>query len=141
MDGNPLVVANTGWAETIPEWIKQEIEKERLIEDFKNSLKKKKDWEQKVGLAEVCAYLYTASLTYPLSYHDGKIYLWVSSKLMQDAGKEVPEFAKEHLDKGLDIDEKRMLEDLRYKIYKRRGNIKGLFNDLSKSLKVKKRGK
>ena len=62
---NRLVVADIGWAESIPEWVKEAIREERMI----NGLIGIMSGEEEVGDAEVLVYLYTANLRGPISHY------------------------------------------------------------------------
>ncbi len=140
-DKNRLVVANIGWAETIPDWLLKVVESERMVEGFLGVMDKGND--EMVGLAEVCVYLYTECLTHPISHDRGQIYLWVTGKVMERTKREVPDFVKEVLDKGLNSDEARELGELRRTLYRRRGGaIRSPLFDALKALKkgIKKGG-
>lgn len=114
---NRLVVANAGWAGTLPEWLKQEVREERLTLGIVDAVKK----TEKVGDAEVCTYLYTASLTAPMPHNWNGIYLFLAARLMRRRGKQIPDFMAEKLEAGLVPDEARELESLRRELYRRRG--------------------
>jgi hypothetical protein len=67
-----------GWGDTLPDWIKEAITIERLIENVKH-LK----GEEPTGTdAEAVAYLYTASLTAPMDSDWIQIYLYLTRKVM-----------------------------------------------------------
>ena len=144
---NRLVVADLGWAETIPDWLKKEVETERLIEGFKNacSLTERNGGSPRVGLAETCVYLYTASLKYPLGYHLTRIYQWVLGKVARKSlnrtsskGQKLPDFVEQILKEGLDPEEERELNDLRETLYRKRGGeIRSPLFDALKALKKK----
>lgn len=73
---DPIIVYPGGWGEDLPDWIKSTITLERLVENMK-ALK----GEKPTGTdAEVCAYLFTASLTFPLDHDWTKIYLYIATK-------------------------------------------------------------
>lgn len=120
---NKLVVADVGWAETIPDWLKKAVEVERLVEGFANAaaLTETNGGVGQVGLAETCVYLYTASLSHPLSHDCAQIYFWVTGKVMGKKGVEVPYFAREVLERGLDYDQQNQLDQLRQDLYRKRG--------------------
>ena len=89
---DPIIVFPGGWGDTLPEWIKTQITMERLVENMKEA-------EEKLPTgtdAEATAYLYTASLTAPMSSDWAKIYLYVAGKTYANAnrGGEVPEDIK-----------------------------------------------
>ncbi|MEW6687253.1 MAG: hypothetical protein AB1393_13790 [Candidatus Edwardsbacteria bacterium] len=138
---NRLVVANAGWAETIPEWLLEEVRFERttlgLITLIKPDCKK-------VGDAEVCVYLYTLGLTQPMSTEYNEIYIYLTAKLLKQKGKTLVDSMEEKLNKGLTEWQKRELEQLRETIYKTRGDInhpllnamRELRNDLTSTGKI-----
>ena len=71
-----IIVMPGGWGDTLPEWIKTAITLERLIENMQ-ALK----GEELTGTdAEACAYLYTASLTAPMSHDWAQIYLYIAGQ-------------------------------------------------------------
>ena len=80
---DPIIVFPGGWGDTLPEWLKAAITLERLIENTK-ALK----GEEMAGTdAEACAYLMTVSLTQPMDYDWGQIYLYIAGKTYQRWGK------------------------------------------------------
>jgi hypothetical protein len=118
---NKLIVADIGWAETIPDWLKTEVELERLAEAMGGVSKKGKPKEE-VGDAEACLYLYTASLKAPMSNEFSRVYIYLTAKLMKRKGIKPIDFMQEKLEKGLTTDEERKLEKLKRDIYKARGS-------------------
>lgn len=115
---NRLVVGDMGWAETIPEWLLEEVKSERMICGLGSLINPDC---LKVGDAEVCVYLYTAGLHAPLSRDDTNIYVYLTSKLMKKKNKELPQEFEEVLKSGLKDYEERELKELRDTIYKVRG--------------------
>ena len=115
---NKLIVANLGWSETIPEWLLEEVRAERLILGLAGIYKDLEDW-QKVGDTEVLIYLYTESLTQPLSKEHFNLYLYLFNKIMRRRGIEIPEDLK--FSRELDRYEQHILRELKYMIYNRRG--------------------
>jgi hypothetical protein len=89
---DPIIVFPGGWGDTLPEWLKGAITMERLIENVK-ALK----GEEMTGTdAEACAYLYTVSLTQPISSDWTQIYLYIAGKTYEkqrtkDSGVSMPE--------------------------------------------------
>ena len=117
--GNRLVVASAAWADTIPKWLLDKVETERMMYGLMDVSKGKKT----VGDAEVCVYLYTYSLISPMHYEYSQIYLKLSSKLMADriGAKNLPgDFAK-YSKTELSSDEKRMLAILKEDLWRKRG--------------------
>ena len=73
---DPIIVYPGGWGDDLPEWLKNAITLERLIENMKTT-----KGEQPTGTdAEACAYLNTASLTAPMDSDWSQIYLYVAGK-------------------------------------------------------------
>jgi len=85
---DPIIVFPGGWEDTLPEWLKTAITMERLAMHM-SAL----EGEKITGTdAEVCAYLYTASLAVPLSRDWSQIYLYIAGKTYQRWKKsDVPE--------------------------------------------------
>ncbi len=137
---NRLVVADAGWAESIPEWITEEIKEERILNGMVDIINK----TETVGDAEVLAYLFTANLHGPVSHEFGQIYIYLIGKIMKRvkglSDKELPDFCREKLEKGLVDDEKRQLEELKYDLYRKRGGkINHPVLDILRELGKKKR--
>lgn len=98
-----------GWADTVPQWIKDEIILERLIQVMKGEAGKATD-------AEVAAYLYTANLARPVSHEMTRIYCHLVCKLMKQRGK--GDFRKEvGADRPLTEYEVHEMDDLKRKIW------------------------
>ncbi len=136
---NKLIVADVGWAKTIPKWLLNEVNAERMVNGMCNLIKKL-DYTKLVGNAEVVVYLMTASLRAPLNRDMARIYLHLTSRLMVKVKKfkegELPDFIKEEF-KELSDYEKSQLNKLKYKIYNARGKeIKSPIFDILKSLKA-----
>ena len=85
---DPIIVFPGGWGDTIPEWLKNAITLERMMDNMK-SLK----GEEPTGTdAEACAYLMTTSLTQPIDSDWTNIYLYVAGKTYARWNKsEIPE--------------------------------------------------
>jgi len=85
---DPILVMPGGWGDTLPDWLKQAITLERLIENMK-ALK----GEEMTGTdAEACAYLYTASLEAPMDHDWSQIYLYIAGKTYaRHNGNQVPD--------------------------------------------------
>ena len=76
---DPIIVMPGGWGDTLPDWIREEITVERMVENMK-AIK----GEELMGTdAEVVAYLYTASLEAPMDHDWVEIYLYMASKVMK----------------------------------------------------------
>ena len=111
---NRLVVADAGWADTMPEWLLEEVKAERMIFGLA-SIKKK---IEEVGDAEACVYLYTLALRVPLTERFTRIYLYLCTILMERREKEVP---KDIRVRKLNKDDERELKELKNDLYKKRG--------------------
>ena len=131
---NRLVVADAGWAETIPDWLLEEVRTERMIMGLAGIMKP--EMEGEVGDAEVCVYLYTASLRAPMSQAHTEIYLNLASKLMERRGIAVPDDIRGHDLRPAEVDE---LRELRRELWRARGGrisspLLDAMRDLSKKL-------
>jgi len=115
MKENRLVVGSASWADTIPEWLLEEVKAERMINGLISLMK---GGEHKVGDAEVCVYLLTASLASPMSSEFTQIYLYTATKLMTKRGMQVPEDVRVN---ELSEYETQELNDLKRRIYTSRG--------------------
>lgn len=80
----PIVVFHVGWAETLPDWLKGQIEVERLAQLLKRE-------QGKATTAEAVAYLYTASLAQPLNADWTDIYCSLGTQYASQRGHAVPE--------------------------------------------------
>lgn len=136
---NRLVVADAGWAESLPEWILEEIKSERIMYGMVDIIK----GTETVGDAELLAYLYTANLRGPVSHEMAEIYIYLTAKVMQKSkGMDqdgMPDFMKDKLKKGLTEDEQRELNILKQDLYRKRGEEinNPLLNMLRELKKVK----
>ncbi len=87
---DPIIVYPSGWEDTMPDWIKSRITLDRLFMNMK-ALK----GEEMTGTdSEALAYMYPASLAFPLDHDWAQIYLYLASKVCPLEGKEVPEDIK-----------------------------------------------
>jgi len=89
---DPIIVMPGGWGDTLPEWIKDAITLERLIENMEGL----KRGAMTATDAEACAYLYTAGLTAPMGHDWSQIYFYVAGKVYErhrtkDSGVTMPE--------------------------------------------------
>lgn len=115
---DPIIVMPGGWGDTLPDWLKEAITLERLIENiegFRRGAMTATD-------AEACAYLYTASLEAPMGHDWSQIYLYVAGKVYErhrtkDSGATMPDDIRvTELDRGQQDD----LARLKAWIYDRR---------------------
>ena len=118
---NRLVVADIGWAETIPEWIKEAIIQERLTYGLLDIMK----GSETIGEAEILAYLYTANLIRPISHESSEIFIYLSGFCMQRYKhlkiEDLPDFCREKVEKGLTEQEQYEFKILKQEIYRSRG--------------------
>ena len=116
----PIIVADTAWADSLPDWLKNEIQAERMILGLLNkSSKTTLTPEEQIGDAEVVAYLMTASYVAPMDRDFANIYLFVTGRLMKKVKNiDMPQDIK--VDK-LSSDEERKLKDLKLFIWNTRG--------------------
>ena len=129
---NRLVVADAGWAETIPSWMLDEIRSERLTLGLINILD---PGSSSVGDAELCAYLYTLSLRQPLTTDYTGIYIFLMATLMKRKDKSLLDCMEEKLKQGLTREETRKLEELRNTIHRVRGEINHPVLDVQRKFK------
>lgn len=133
---NRLIVADVGWAETIPQWLKDEIASERMINGMINIITKEKD---SFSDAEMVVYLMTASNRAPLPHNLTEIYLYLTGKLLikhKGLTKEtLPDFMMEISKKGLTEDQERELKDLRSQLLNTRGKVNHPLFDVLTQLK------
>jgi len=131
----PLIVADTAWAESLPEWLKNEISSERMLLGLLDQVSKKTlTPEEQIGDAEVVAYLMTASYVAPMDRDFANIYLFTTGRLMKKVKNiDMPQDIK--VDK-LTSDEERKLKDLKLFIWNSRGGkFKNPVFDMLESIK------
>ena len=76
---DPTIVFPGGWEDTIPDWLRQNVKLERLVECMKSH-----KGEEPTGTdSEATIYLYTASLCHPFSGDWTQIYLHVARKVYE----------------------------------------------------------
>ena len=112
---NRLVVGDATWADTIPEWLLNEVKAERMIYGLACLMN---GGRAKVGDAEVAVYLMTASHRQPLSSEHTNIYMYLVTQLFKNRDREVPESIKKE---KLTEWEEHGREELRSMIYEKRG--------------------
>jgi hypothetical protein len=81
----PIVLHNPGWADTVPKWLTAAIPAARVEQVTAETA-----GEIECNLAtleEVCAYLYTASLVFPLNRDHAAIYLWATGQVLSRQGR------------------------------------------------------
>lgn len=100
----PVVVANVGWGETLPDWIRSQIQMERLAQNMREIQGEKID---EATDAEALAYFYTLSLTRPLGNEGYHIYMFLANKYLK-RGESVP----------LSQNQEQLLKELKRKIFK-----------------------
>ncbi len=75
-----LVLHNASWADTLPDWLRSVIPLARAAQVAAETA-----GEVEPGLAtleEVCAYLYTASLVFPLHRDYAEVYVWATAQVL-----------------------------------------------------------
>lgn len=111
---DPLVVADAGWADTIPKWMRDEVPLERMAR-LAGTLKGGSEDDEYATDIEAAIYLYTASLAAPLDRQRTDIYLYLCTKYEKRLGKQVPNDIR----KGEISDyDKRELDELKDWIYR-----------------------
>jgi len=81
----PLVLHNESWADTLPDWLRQVIPAARAAQVMAETAD-----EAEPGLAtleEVCAYLYTASLAFPLPHDYAEVCVWATAQMLAKHGR------------------------------------------------------
>ena len=130
---NKLVVGSMAWSDTIPDWLLEAVRVERMICGLAGIIGKGPEEEQEVGDAEVCVYLYTASLAAPLDSEMTTIYLYLTTKFMQKRKVTIP---KDIRVEQLTRYEQSELSRLKRQLYsKRGGEINHPLFDVMKQLK------
>jgi hypothetical protein len=110
---DPIIVYPSGWEDTLPDWIKQQVTLERLIMNVKSM----KEGGVPVGDTEVLAYMYPRTMESPLTEQWQRIYFYVFNQAMKMKKTEVPEDLKS--EKLTDYD-MRALDELKRWIYQKR---------------------
>jgi len=116
---NKLVVGNSSWAESLPESLLNDIKTERIVLGLVAATTTLTNSE-KVGDAEVIAYLMTASLAAPLPHNLTEIYCYLITKNMRQKGIDAAVYV-DICKAELNSDEKRKLQELKFMIYEKRG--------------------
>lgn len=102
----------------LPDWLRMKIQGEYEIEALAWLMGK--DIRQgKATDAEVCAALYCAGLTAPLTHDATEIYLYLCTSLLQEKGTVILDESIRVL--SLTKDQERTLEEYRHLIYRKRG--------------------
>ena len=118
----------------IPDWLLEEVKAERLVLGLASILRP--ELEGAASDAEVCVYLYTASLRAPMAPEYVQVYLHLVAKLMKRRGVEVP-LDIEVGEQDLRPDELAALAELRQEIWRARGgHIHHPLLEAVRSLKV-----
>jgi len=115
---NRLVVGDASWADMTPRWLLDEVAAERMMLGLASLVKPD---VEKVGDAEVAAYLMPATMRSPIPSEYVNIYLYLTGKLLLKKGKNLPDDLKEQVERGLTRYEEGCLRDLRHDIYRARG--------------------
>jgi len=135
MKENKLIVGDSAWAESIPEWLLTEIRGERMVNGMCSIVS---DGKESIGDAELVAYLMTASNRAPLDHNTAQIYLHLTCKLMIRCKKfdknNVPDFLEEINKTGINSDQERELEILKSDLIRKRGKVNHPLFDMLKKL-------
>ena len=114
---DPIIAYPGGWMDTIPEKVKQQITIERLVMCMRAAR-----GEEPTGTdAEALAYMYPASLEFPMDHDWSQIYLYLGTKVMSGAGTKMPEDIRVE---SLNDDQMRDLNRLKAWIYKKRIEVR-----------------
>ena len=105
---DPIIVYPSGWEDTLPETLKQDITIHRLLQLMK------KGEEDMACFPEVCAYMYTLTLEQPVASEWVNIYMYVMTQYKGDA---MPADIRQD---SLTKYEMGLLNDFRCWIFKRR---------------------
>ncbi len=112
---DPIIVMPGGWGDDLPEWLRNRVTLERLVE---NIVALREGRELTATDAEAACYLFTASLTAPIGSDWTQIYLYVAGGEMKGEKKlEMPEDIKVE---SLTESQWRDLKDLKDWIYRQR---------------------
>lgn len=119
---DPIIVFPGGWADTLPDWLKEAITLERLLENVRAL----KDGDMTGSDAEACAYLMTLSLTQPMDSDWTQIYLYIAGKVYEkhrtkDSGATMPEDIRVN---SLNDYQMRELKSLKHEIYETRARVR-----------------
>jgi len=125
---NPIIVALGGWEESLPDWLFNKIQAERMINGMSAFLikdrQKKKEYSEKVSDTEALVYLCTSSSQKVLDSHHTNIYLYLTRKIMIEEKKITEENIKDfeflNVEKLNDYEEMK-LKELKQHIFNSRG--------------------
>ena len=81
----PIVLHNASWGDTLPDWLRQIVPLARSAQ-----VTAEITGEVEPGLVtleEVCAYLYTASLAFPMHRDYAEVYVWVTAQVLARHGR------------------------------------------------------
>ena len=112
---DPIIVMPGGWGDSLPEWLKNKVALERLVE---NIVATRESRGITATDAEAACYLFTASLTAPIGSDWTQIYLYVVAGEMK--GKEKFEMPEDIRVETLTESQWRKLKHLKGWIYERR---------------------
>jgi len=102
---DPIICYPRPWMDTLPEWLKDRIKLDRLLEQMKATR-----GEEPTGTdSEALAYIYPASLEQPMGHDWSQIYLYLATKVCSSEGKTIPDDIRvETLDRQQDSDLRRL---------------------------------
>ncbi|MHC5214212.1 MAG: hypothetical protein ACYSOO_06470 [Planctomycetota bacterium] len=114
---DPVIMFSSPWMDTLPEWIKPEITQQRLLHIIRHRGNFNSPEAQQATDIEAMAYMYPASLEFPLSHDWSQIYLYLTTKCLKESGRKVPDDVAVN---ELRPDEQRELSRLKSWIYRKR---------------------
>jgi len=130
---NRFVVADAGWADSIPDWLRKEISWERTTKGTAAILTGSEEGPETVGDAELLAYLYTAGLSEKLPPDLAQIQLYLGTKVLDKAKIT---FDDDIRVTSLTPDQEQEFKKLRRTIWKvRGGRISDPYLDILRDLK------
>jgi hypothetical protein len=111
----PIVAADQGWGQTIPDWLLRAIPRARLQRVIRELTGQAEG--EKATLEEVVAYLYTASLSAPLNREAALVDFWVTAQVLAKYTAETPEGILDKLE--LSEGERGLTDHLRREVLER----------------------
>jgi hypothetical protein len=135
--GPVIVFPNTGWEDTIPKWVFNEIQLRRLTQSMREHNNAVPDEEKNRALDIEClAYIYPATLAAPMDHDWAQIYCWLVKKCMMErmcGGKQMKADEFKDIAPGqLSIDERREYDGLRRWLWEK---------NLEQKKEIRKRGR
>jgi hypothetical protein len=111
---DPIIVwPGGGWEDTIPQWLKDQVSLDRLLEQMKSA----RGGEPTATDSEALVYMYPLVLDHPIDYDWTQIYLYLGTQVFASCGKEIPGDISVN---KLNTDQQRDLDRLKRWIYETR---------------------